>query len=290
MKSIPVKRLESGFAMPVFGLGTWMLGGDAEHDPANDDAADIKAIAQALDAGITHIDMAELYAAGHAESLVGKAIADRDRAELFLVSKVARGNQQPDQVRKSLEGSLSRIGTDYLDLYLLHAPSRDVPIEETMPVMDALVDEGLVKAIGVSNFSISQMERAQAASGHKLVVNQLHYNVQVREVEHKGILKYCQTHDMLLTAFRPLESGALVASNELVESLCNKYDKTPAQIALNWLISQDAVTAISKVADAQHLVENLGALDWTMSDEDIELIRRDYPDQEAVSPRFELTE
>lgn len=288
---IPSKKLKSGFEMPVFGLGTWEMGGRMEHDPKNDDNADIQAIKNAIDAGITHIDTAEIYADGYSEKLVQKALKSYDRKKLFIVSKVARGNQSYDKVLKSAEGSLKRMGIDYLDLYLLHAPSRDVEIEETMRGMDKLKDDGLIRNIGVSNFTVKQMKRAQAATKNKIVTTQLHYSLWQRETEIAGLLEYCQKEDVMFMAWRPLEKGSLLeVGKEILKEMADKYEKTPAQIAINWLISQKNVVTLSKMRSKKHLEENLGAVSWEMEKSDIERLRKDFPDQQKVSGAVPLEE
>jgi len=289
--TIPTKSLSNNFSIPVFGLGTWQMGGRAERDLTNNDQADIQAIQNAVQAGITHIDTAEAYASGYSEKLVRKAISDFDRSKLFLVSKVTRTNQSYKQIKQSLHNSLSRLGTNYLDLYLLHAPSFDTAIEETMKAMDEFVASGLIKNIGVSNFTVKQMQRAQKATKNKIVVNQVHYNLSVREVEDKGVLSYCQTHDVILMAWRPLEKGdVLTVGKGILNKLSKKYQKTPAQVAINWLISQKNVVTLSKMRDQDHLQENLGSVDWKMSPEDIEYLRKEFPDQQVVSSAVPLEE
>jgi diketogulonate reductase-like aldo/keto reductase len=289
--NIPTKTLNNDFSLPVFGLGTWKMGGVMEKDNKNDDEADIQAIKNAIDAGITHIDTAELYANGYSEELIKKAIANIDRSKLFIASKVSRVNQEYSQVKISIKGSLKRLGLDYLDLYILHAPSRDFPIEETMKAMDELKAEGLIKNIGVSNFTVKQMERAQKATKNKIVVNQVHYNLIVREVEDRGILDYCQKNDILLMAWRPLQEGELTKSGiSILDEMANKYQKTPAQVAINWLISQKNVIAISKMRNPDHLKENIGAVGWEMEKEDIEYLREKFPNQLKVSNTVPLEE
>lgn len=289
--NIPTKKLKNGFEMPVFGLGTWMMGGAMEKDPNNDDKADIKAVQNAIEAGITHIDTAEVYANGHAEELVGEAIKGYDRKKLFIVSKVARGNQQDGQVLKAAEGSLKRLGIDYLDLYLLHAPSRDVPIEETMKAMDRLMNERLIKNIGVSNFTTKQMDRAQAITQNKIVANQLQLSLMYRETEKAGLIDYCQKNDVMFVAWRPLQKGVLLEEGKsILRELAEKYRKTPAQIAINWLISQDNIVTLAKMRSKKHLEENLGAIGWEMKEEDVERLRREFPNQQYVSEAVPLEE
>ncbi|MEK7514086.1 MAG: aldo/keto reductase [Patescibacteria group bacterium] len=269
--------------MPVFGLGTWRMGGDMNLDPT-DDQVNIKAVKAAIDSGITHIDTAEKYAEGHAEEIVGQAITGYDRSKLFIVSKVADGNLRYDDVLKSFASSLKRLQTDYLDLYLIHAPNPKISIQETMRAMDKLKAEGLIKAIGVSNFNVSQMKEAQANSQNKIVANQLHYNLIVREVERKGILAYCQKNDIFLIAWRPLDTGSLAKPGmPVLDRIGKKYHKSPAQVAINWLISQTNVVTLSKMKSAIHLQDNLGATNWQMDKNDIEELIKEYPGQKDVS-------
>ena len=285
---IPTKTLKSGFSMPVFGLGTWHMGGDFHRDLSNNDAADSAAIERAIDAGITHIDTAEIYAEGHAEELVGTAIRGRKREDLFLVSKVSWRHAGSDDILRAIEGSLKRLGVSYLDLYLLHKPNPTVPLKETMRAMDLLQEQGLIRNIGVSNFAPERLKRAQQYATHPVVVNQVHYNLKIREPERKGLLTYCQQHDVLLAAWRPVQGLEEASTVLLLQKLARKYEKTPMQIALNWLLSQSNVVTLAKMKAAEHLQENLGAIGWQMEVEDIEILRAEFPGQHDVSDAVEL--
>lgn len=281
---IPTKKLKNGFQMPVFGLGTWQMGGREIHNPENDDKKDITAIQEAIKLGVTHIDTAEGYAEGYAEILIGKAINGYGRSKLFIVSKVRPEHLRYNGVLRSCEASLKRLKTDYLDLYLIHSPSLEVSIEETLRAMDKLVEQGLVKNIGVSNFKTERLIEAQKYTKNKLVVNQVYYNLVIREPEKEGLLKHCQYNDILLEAYRPVEKGALLTQPiPILEKLAKKYDKTPAQIAINWLISQKNVITLSKMSTIEHLKENLGAIGWQMESEDVESLRKDFPNQQEKS-------
>jgi len=277
--------------MPIFGLGTWEMGGRMEHDPANDDERDITAIRAAIDAGITHIDTAEKYAEGYSETLVGKAIQGYERSSLFIASKVASQNLSYDDLIASCKASLERINTEYLDLYMIHSPSLEIPIEESMRALDDLLEEGLIRNIGVSNFSIERFEKAQDCTKNKIVANQLHLNLIFREPERRGLLEYCQKNDVMFVAWRPVQKGLLTERGHysLLDEMCEKYDKTPVQVAINWLISQDNVATLSKMSNPQHLDENLGALGWEMEKEDIEQLRNEFPDQQDVSDAVPLS-
>lgn len=275
--------------MPVYGLGTWQMGGRFERDLNNDDAADIQAVKKAIDLGVTHIDTAEKYAEGHAEELVGEAIKGYSRTKIFLVSKVGSNHLRHDDLLNSAERSLKRLGVDYLDLYLLHSPSLEIPIQETMKAMDKLLADGLIKNMGVSNFSIERLKEAQSLTRNKIVANQLHYNLLVREAERKGLVEYCQANDVMFIAWRPVQKGILTeAGIAVLDGMVKKYQKTPAQIAINWLISQDNVITLSKTSSPGHLKENLGALGWQMEEADIEILRKEFPNQLEVSDAVPL--
>lgn len=288
MADIADKTLSNGFSMPLYGMGTWQMGGRMVADASNDDKADLAALRLALDKGITHFDTAENYAAGRAEELLGEAIRGEDRNRLFLVTKVALGNQEPHQLRHSFEASCRRLGTDYLDMYMLHRYDSEVPIDETMGAMDDLVDEGRLRYPAVSNFTAERLEKAQAASRHKIVANQLHYNVQVREIEKLGVLDYCQRNDVMVVAWGALQKGDLDLNGDLMTLMMTKYQCTAAQLAINWLVSQSGVVTLSKTRSPAHLEENLGGLSFIMDDNDIELIRREMPNQIDRSDRVPL--
>lgn len=289
--TIPTKMLANGFEMPVFGLGTWMMGGGMTKDSNNDDQADIRAIKNSIEAGITHIDTAEKYAEGHAEELVGKAIQGYGRKKLFLVTKIAEDHLHYDNVFTALNHSLERLQTDYLDLYMIHGPSLTTPIEETMKAFDEIVAKGLVKNVAVSNFTVERFKKAQAVTKNKIVAGQYHLNLKFREAERKGVLDYFQKNDVMFIAWRPIQKGLLASQDsELIKLLCKKYNKIPSQIAINWLISQKNIVTLSKMKDPEHLKNNLGALGWAMEKEDIEKLENEFPDQQVVSDAVPLKE
>lgn len=284
---IPTKKLSNDFSLPVYGLGLWEMGGRWEADESKDNT-EVTAIQAALALGITHFDTAESYGDGHAEELLGQAIKGHDRSKLIIATKVSASNQTYDGLRRSFEASLKRLETDYVDLYMLHRyPEPGIPIEDTMRAMDELVDQGLARNIGVCNMTPNRFNEAQKHTKNKLVCNQVHYNVQYREMEKTGVLKQCQDNDVMLVAWRPLQKGTLLNS-PILDELAKKYAKTAAQVAINWLISQKNVVTLSKTSNVEHLKENLGAVGWTMDSADIERIREDFPDQKNVSDAVPL--
>jgi len=287
--SIGEKKLKCGFKMPLFGLGTWLMGGDFKRDPDNDGQADIASLICGMEHGFTHIDTAAMYAEGFAEEISGQAIKGHIRDNLFITSKVWSDDLSYDGVLRAAENSLKRLGISYLDLYLIHKPNDQFPMSETMKALDRLANEGIIKNIGVSNFSLERFKRAQQICEHKIVANQVHYNLANREPE-KELLGFCQQNDVMLIAWRPLQKGTIInVEYPFLDKLCDKYHKTRAQIALNWLLSQDNVTTISTMRSTCHIEENLAALNWKMSDEDIEILRCKFPGQEQVSATVPLS-
>ena len=250
------------------------------------DEESIQSIKEAIELGYSHIDAAELYGAGHTEELIGIAIKDLDRSKLIITSKVFKTNLKYDDVITACKTSLEKLQTNYIDIYLIHAPNPEVPLEETMRAMDYLVEQKLVKYIGVSNFSVAQMEEAQKYSTNKIIANQIPYNLATRNVNltrninrvggcinmESEIIPYCQKNNILVMAYRPIERGFLLEPNQLLDQLQEKYGKTKAQIAINWLISKPNIVVIPKSTNPDHLKENLGATGWNLEDVDLALL------------------
>ena len=279
---IPEKRLRNGFTMPSFGLGTWGFGGWTEPDTSGDTEA-VAAIRRAIDAGLTHIDTAERYARGHTEELVGKAISGVDRKSLFLVSKVIPEHCSYDNILQAAEMSLRRLGTAYLDLYLIHNPNPRIPTSESMHAMNRLADEGLIRAIGVSNFTTEQWEETARVSARPIVANQVHYNLRIRPSG--AMLAHAESHDWMFIAWRPLRDVLRMETKPtILGDLCTKYGKTPAQIAIQWLLGQHNVVTIAQCGTAAHLEEVLGGLGWSLDPADAERLRMDFP-QELLPSR-----
>ena len=284
---IPLKTLKNGFALPELGLGTWLVGGKHEPDFSKD-KEEIAAIKAAIESGITHIDTAEVYGIGHAEELIGQAVKGHDRKELFITSKIW-DPQTPENIVRACKDSLKRLGTGYLDLYLLNHYSGEHSLEHAVKTLDRLVGDKLVKHIGVSNFTKEHLEEAQSYTKNKIVCNQVYYNLVAREPEASGLLEYCQKNDVMLVAYRPVEKGALLEGvPQIMEDMCVKYQKTPAQIAINWLTSQTNVVTLVKTSNVVHLKENVGAVGWHLTEGDVELLRKEYPGQMALPERATL--
>lgn len=276
---IPIKKSKQGFSLPVLGIGTWQIGGRFEKDPKTNLDREIASLQMAIKYGLNHIDTAESYANGFTEEIIGLAIKNTYRSSLFLTSKVSSKNLAFNSVFDSFKNSLKRLKTDYLDLYLVHSPNIAIPLEETIKALNLLQNRGLVKHIGFSNTNTDTLKKAIYLSEYPICTNQIYYNLINREPEKEGVLKFCQENKIIVTAYRPLEKGLLFEDENFIKPFCLKYNKNPFQIALNFLISQKNVVTICKMQKQEHLLENLGALNWTLENEDLENLRQNYPGQ-----------
>lgn len=265
------KELVKGVKVSSVGLGTWKMGGEMSPDRSHDEES-ITALKHGLRLGMTHIDTAEMYSSGHAEELVSEAIKGFDREKVFITSKVWQTNLRYNDIIKSAKGSLKRLKIDQMDLYLIHWPNPSIQLKETMRGMEYLLEQGLTKFIGVSNFSIKLMKEAQSylSDRNRIVANQVEFSLMNKEPE-KDLLPFCQKEKIMLVAYSPLGRGLLIKNRiNLLDEISKKYKKTPAQTALNWLISKERVVAIPKAAKISHIDENAGAVGWNLSKEDVE--------------------
>ena len=287
--NIPRKELDSGFSLPELSMGTWMIGGAETRDSDCDEDSAVRSIRRGIEAGVSCIDTAEMYADGFTEELIGRAIQSYPRNQLQIMSKVSPQNLRYDDVLRSVEASLERLGIDYLDVYLIHKPNPTIPLLETMEAMRALLEEGLIREVGVSNFSVDSLRKAQECLGTPVVLKQVHYNLIYREPEISCLLDYCQDNDIFLMAWRPLEKGAILENcPPVLDEVCAKYDRSLAQVAINWLISQSRVVTLSTMRSERSLQDNLGAVGWNLQSEDIEKLRSQFPNQKTVSNREPL--
>ena len=265
--------------MPVLGLGTWGFGGREFHNPENNDTRQIEAIENAVSNGISWIDTAEYYADGYAETLIGMALRGASRKTYQLCSKVWKTHLRRDDVWRAAENSLNRLKTDHFDLYLYHQIDESVPLEETLGAMNELVNQGITKNIGVSNFNAERLERAINLSDAPIVVNQVEYSLVCREPE-KYLLPFCQENDVILQAWRPLQ---YLQPCSLTDELCEKYSVSLQQLALAWLMLQDNVTTIAASQDHIHQQDNLASTQLQLDTDDILRLKNEYPNQRDIS-------
>ena len=265
-----------GTTVPALGQGTWEIG---DH-PARRDAEQ-QALARGLDLGLTLIDTAELYGDGRSERLVGEVIAGR-RDEVFLVSKVRPENASEMKMMLACEKSLERLGTDRLDLYLLHWEGH-IPLEETVAAFQELVDEGMIVRWGVSNLDLRAMERLmEIEGGEDCAVNQLLYHLGSRGVEF-DLLPWMQARDMPMMAYSPLGRGGLL-EHPLIRDIANRHDADPAQVALAAVLRQDGVIAIPKASSVDHVEANADALEIQFDAEDLERLDAAFPPPTRETP------
>lgn len=261
--------------LPPLGMGTWGMGGTFERDARNFDES-VEALLFGFDLGMRLVDVAELGGNGLTEEIVGEAIKGYPREEIQIISKVSRDHLKYNDVFEAASASLTRLGTDYIDLYLIHKlpPGVAEPAAETLQALERLLTEGRIKHIGVSNFSKIQIEKAQSYLVEaKIEANEVEYNLLYQH-EAKETIPFCKARGISVIAHRPLAKGLLAkGENVILDTLSRKCGKTPAQIALNFILSQD-MTAIPKASNKEHMKENLGALGWRLSEEDIKELRK----------------
>ena len=273
---VRMTRLPSGEAIPSLGQGTWGMAEDVRRRKE-----EVAALRLGIDLGMTLIDTAEMYADGGAEVLVGEAIAGR-RDELFLVSKVLPENATKPGTVAACEHSLRRLGTDRLDLYLLHWRG-NVPLEETLDGFAALVDAGKIRYWGVSNFDVVDMiELRGVTGGVDVAADQVLYNLTRRGIEY-DLLPWCREQRIPIMAYSPIEQGRLLGHREL-QRVAARHGATPAQSALAWVLRQDGIIAIPKAVAPAHVRENRAAVDIRLTAEDLAELDRAFPPPKGPQP------
>lgn len=244
-----------GAHIPQLGLGTWRLMG----------RECTSAVLDALALGYRHIDTAQMY---ENEGFVGMGIRNGGvpRDEVWLTTKLDRGNLTRDRVISSTHDSLKNLGTDYLDLLLIHWPDDNVPLAETIEAMQALVDRKVVRHIGVSNFPPSWLKAALALG--PILTNQVEYHPYLNQ---ENLLGLCRRSDVALTAYSPLAKGRMQGDPTLQE-LGRAHGKSAAQVTLRWLAQQEGVVAIPKARSSAHLRENLDVFDFELAPDELRRI------------------
>ncbi len=246
-------KLVSGHEMPVLGLGTWDLRG----------AGCKQAVREALGLGYTHIDTAWMYK-NHRE--IGDALqeAGADRAGLFIASKVWNTHLHYDGVLEQAEETLRDLRTGYVDLFLIHWPNEATPLAETFRGLRRVLGEGKARSIGVSNFSVSLLEEAERVAQAPISVNQIKYHPGA---EQRDVLRWCQDHGVSVTAYSPLGKGRALQDSALT-GIARRHGKTPAQVALRWLV-QKGMVVIPKASSKAHLEENMDVFGWALGPEEM---------------------
>ena len=260
----------TGHAVAVIGQGTWQLA-------AADRASAVAALRRGLALGMTHVDTAEMY--GAAEDIVGEAIAGR-REEVFLVSKVLPQNASRRGTLAACERSLAKLRTDRLDCYLLHWAGPH-PLEETIAAFEQLLRDGKIRAWGVSNFDVAELEevRAIAGDGHP-ACNQVLYHLEERAIEH-DVLPWCVRHDVAVVGYSPFGSGRFPSARSrggrVLARIAAAHGATPRQVALRFLVREPALFAIPKASSPAHTAENAQAGALALSPDELAEIDRAFP-------------
>ncbi len=268
-KSVRTIALPTRTNVPALGQGTWRMAEDARH--RKDEIAALRA---GLGLGMTLIDTAEMYASGEAETLTGEAIAGR-RDEVFLVSKVLPENATKRGTIAACERSLKRLGTDRIDLYLLHWRG-SAPLSGTVEAFGELMRAGKIGAWGVSNFDRDDMEELWELPGGKAcATNQVLYNLSRRGIEH-DLISWSDKHHVPIMAYSPVEQGRLLRHRD-VQAIAQHHTATPAQVALAWVMRLAGVIAIPKAGSVAHVKENRAALDLRLTAEDFAALDRAFP-------------
>lgn len=263
----------NGLSILALGQGTWNLGRSSMKQ-----AEEEKALRTGIDLGMTCIDTAEMY---KNETFIGKVIKNC-RDKIFLISKVLPQNASKQGTIEACEGSLKRLKTDYIDLYLLHWKSH-YPLQETIEGMVTLQKAGKIRQWGVSNLDVEDMESMTLLpNGNDCSANQVVYNLVERGIEY-DLIPWCQQHHTPVIAYSPLGEGALT-SNETLKGIAWKYDATPAQIILAWTLRLQGVMAIPKAGTVEHVKENFGSLSIDLSKEDFAKLDESFPPPRCKSP------
>ena len=270
----------TGVKVPAIGMGTWMIEG-----PQEVESRAIEALRLGLDLGLTHIDTAEMYGSGRVEELVAEAIHDR-REEVFLASKVLPSNASYKGTLRACRQSLKRLKTEWLDLYLLHWPG-SYPIRETMRAMEKLVEDGMIRFIGVSNFDVDQLDAAEKAlSKHRLACNQVLYHLGYRGIE-RHIQPYCANRGIAVVGYSPFGHGSFPppesTGGRVLAEIAKRHGRTPRQVALNFLTRHPSVFTIPKAGRPEHVQENSGGTGWELTSDDLIAIDRAFP-----APHFDV--
>lgn len=266
---LPTVLLPGGTHVPVLGQGTWNMG----DDPARRDE-EVRALQTGLDLGLTLIDTAEMYGDGNSERLVAEAIRGR-RDEVVLVSKVLPGHASRQGTVSACHASLRRLGTDSLDLYLLHWRGR-VPLAETVEALESLRHSGDIRAWGVSNFGpVDLRELAGVPGGEQVATNQVLYNLTRRGIEF-DLLPQSQKRGLPIMAYSPVEQGRL-AGNAALRMVAARHGVGELQVALAWVMRQPGMITIPKAAQVSHVRENRAALDLKLTEDDLNALDQAFP-------------
>lgn len=273
MTTLHVSRIAD--PLPAIGMGTWEMGNSRASR-----AAEAEALRAGLDAGMSLIDTAEMYAAGGAEEVAAQAIKGR-RKEIFVVTKVLPTNASKAGVRRACEASLKRLGIDVIDLYLLHWPSSH-PLADTLAAFEELCVQGKIRHWGVSNFDTAAMNEVEKLAPGRCACNQVLYNLQRRGIEH-DLIPWCAKRGVLVQAYSPLDQGRLRKPAPL-SAVAKRHGVMPEQLALAWSVRLAGVQALPKSASPERTKQNAAAADLTLSAADLAELDSAFPPPVGTTP------
>lgn len=268
----------SGKELHPIGIGTWGIGGrinpenmsskyqGAEPAPGNE-AHEIEAIRYSLRRGQNYVDCAEMYGGFYTDEVVGQAIAGLPREDIFIGDKLWKNSVARGMVRPTVVAMLKKLGTSYLDMLSIHAPWFDTPWQEALPQIRELIDEGVVRHFGVSNFNLRRMHELLLLADMPVMSNQMNYNVLHKSEVNQEFRDFCELNDIQIVAYQPIKRGE-VLQNPTIQGIAQAHSATPPQVALVWL-RQAGVVAIPKAISHSHIDENLESLDITLTDEEL---------------------
>ncbi len=290
---------KSGIRVSAIGMGMWQASGAIWGTDVTDESC-IQAVVRSSGLGVNLVDTAEAYGDGHSEEVLGKAIKRVDREKLIVATKVNGSHLRYDDVLKACEMSLRRLGIKQVDLYQVHWPDpwQQIPLKHTMKAMEKLYDEGKIRAVGVSNFAVRDLEEARSILSHaEIVSDQVRYNLINRQIEEE-VLPYCSREKITILAYVPLAQGALTGKYsedfkptdqvrkdnkafsdhnlreiagllKVLQGMANKRGKTVAQVALNWILSHPGVIPIPGAKNAEQAEQNAGAAGWSLTQDEM---------------------
>ncbi|HHY97469.1 MAG TPA: aldo/keto reductase [Firmicutes bacterium] len=262
--------LKSGDEIPILGLGTWQVTGDECQ----------QAVQKAIELGYVHIDTAAAYG-NHKDIALAIKKSGIDRDKLFITSKVWRDSLRYKDVLSAGEQILTELGIEYLNLLLIHWPNKEVPISETLRGLAELKARGMVRNIGVSNFTIRHLTEAMEVAGDLITVNQVEFHPYLYQRE---LLEFCRENNIVLTAYSPMARGRIF-NDQVILDLADKYVRSPSQLVLRWLVEK-GIVVIPKATSEKHLRDNMEIFGWTLPDEAREKIDSLNRMERLINPSF----
>lgn len=277
-------QTKSGKSVHPIGIGTWNISSfiNTEHTDSKykgiepvygNEESEIEGVKYSISKGQNHIDCAELYGGFYTDEVIGRVVESERREDLYIADKLWKTSLGDGLVRPTVEKMLQKLKTDYIDLLYIHWPfDNPVPWQEAVPQIDKLIDEGIVRHFGLSNFTTEQMQEAIQLTKHSITANQMHYNVLNKQEINQEFIDFCKQHTIAIVPYQPIERQE-VLNNETIQKIAAAHDATATEIALAWLLGQ-GMLPIPKAIQKAHIDENIKAVDIQLSPEEIEQLNK----------------